>query len=563
MSENNIHMKKTFIISILNIFLLISLSAQETITIKGYISAEGNQGYISNADVIIQDKTTKENIKFLVTDDFGTFSTELEKNRLYTVTIQSELYIEVIKDIDTSIKNDNKQVFLKAFMKRKPGYIFEISLTEIRLSPSAPVDGITDALVEVYNNTKEKSITSFYNTRPNFDINLTKGNHYTILIRKKGYMAKQLEAYLNINGCIICFDGVSKMQPGVKSKLSADNTIGNYRATIELDKVFKGKRIKINNIYYDLNKAFINAEAAKELDNLAKILKLNPGLLVELGSHTDSRGSDEYNLKLSSSRAKAAVSYLTKVKNIDKKIISYKGYGETELVNKCKNGVQCTETEHALNRRTEIKILGILQNENEEYIPLEVQKNKERMEQKYDEILNSDNEIIEIKDGDLPEEIKKDIEKSNNSRKKTKVKKYDEKETPIIKVKKEVEDEVKDNDDIKSKKTNNIQSERNKKNNSDIKSNSESSITSTSKKGFTGYKIVILFTKYPLPKGHIIFKNNKGLEEYNNNNDGYILYLVGEYDTYEAAKKDLENKWKKSYKKSYIIRMENGIKTSL
>jgi len=91
---------------------------------------------------------------------------------------------------------------------------------------------------------------------------------------------------------------------------------------------------------------------------LATFLKDNPGLKFELGSHTDARGSDPYNLTLSDKRAKSAVDYMIANCGVDPVSITSKGYGETQLINKCDDGVACSETEHQLNRRTEIKITG-------------------------------------------------------------------------------------------------------------------------------------------------------------------------------------------------------------
>ncbi len=79
-------------------------------------------------------------------------------------------------------------------------------------------------------------------------------------------------------------------------------------------------------------------------------------LQIELGSHTDSRGNDEYNLKLSQSRANSAVNYIVG-KGIGKERITAKGYGETKLINSGANNVKCSDEEHQLNRRTEFKIV--------------------------------------------------------------------------------------------------------------------------------------------------------------------------------------------------------------
>lgn len=122
-----------------------------------------------------------------------------------------------------------------------------------------------------------------------------------------------------------------------------------------LEKIQLNKEIKIENIYYDFDKSNIRADAAVELDKLVKILKENPTIWIDLDSHTDSRGDDTYNQALSQRRAEAAVKYIVD-KGISKNRITAKGYGESRLLNKCSNGVQCTTEEHQLNRRTEFKI---------------------------------------------------------------------------------------------------------------------------------------------------------------------------------------------------------------
>ncbi|WP_113652018.1 OmpA family protein [Pedobacter namyangjuensis] len=116
------------------------------------------------------------------------------------------------------------------------------------------------------------------------------------------------------------------------------------------------KPIRIENIYYDFDKSNIRPDAAKELDKLVAILKENPTIWIELGSHTDSRGKDQYNQWLSQSRANSAVQYIID-RGIDKFRITAKGYGESVPVNECTNGVKCSEEAHQLNRRTEFKIV--------------------------------------------------------------------------------------------------------------------------------------------------------------------------------------------------------------
>jgi outer membrane protein OmpA-like peptidoglycan-associated protein len=113
----------------------------------------------------------------------------------------------------------------------------------------------------------------------------------------------------------------------------------------------------IQNIYYELNSSYLTAEAKQKLSELAAILKNNPRIAIELSSHTDSRGEREYNLELSLKRANSAIAYLNSI-GIEAGRMSTKGLGEEQLLNHCSDGVECTEEEHAKNRRTEIRVIA-------------------------------------------------------------------------------------------------------------------------------------------------------------------------------------------------------------
>jgi len=112
----------------------------------------------------------------------------------------------------------------------------------------------------------------------------------------------------------------------------------------------------MENIFYDYDKWDILPESEIELNKLVKIMTDNPGWKVELGSHTDARGTDSYNEILSQKRSDSAVGFIIK-NGISKDRIIARGYGETQLVNHCKNDVECPDDLHRQNRRTEFKIL--------------------------------------------------------------------------------------------------------------------------------------------------------------------------------------------------------------
>ncbi len=110
-------------------------------------------------------------------------------------------------------------------------------------------------------------------------------------------------------------------------------------------------------IHWDFNKWQIRKDAYPFLDELVKLFRENDNLKFELRSHTDCRGSQEYNDQLSDKRAKAVTEYLVK-KGVPRAIITSKGFGERELLNDCKDGVKCSEAKHEENRRTEFIVNG-------------------------------------------------------------------------------------------------------------------------------------------------------------------------------------------------------------
>ncbi len=110
-------------------------------------------------------------------------------------------------------------------------------------------------------------------------------------------------------------------------------------------------------IYYNLNSALLTAAAKRVIDEkLYKLMTEMNYVRIEISSHTDARASDDFNLDLSKRRAEAVVDYLVS-KGIKKTRLEYHGYGETQLVNNCANGVNCPEEKHAKNRRTEFRVL--------------------------------------------------------------------------------------------------------------------------------------------------------------------------------------------------------------
>ena len=118
-------------------------------------------------------------------------------------------------------------------------------------------------------------------------------------------------------------------------------------------------KLKLNPIYFDLDKSDIRPDAITELDKIVTLMKEYPKIKLSMESHTDSRNTKAYNLQLSQRRAKATMQYLID-HGIDPYRLKAKGFGESRLVNKCSDGVKCTEEEHQMNRRTEFVIINDL-----------------------------------------------------------------------------------------------------------------------------------------------------------------------------------------------------------
>jgi outer membrane protein OmpA-like peptidoglycan-associated protein len=115
--------------------------------------------------------------------------------------------------------------------------------------------------------------------------------------------------------------------------------------------------LQLDTIYFDLDKVQIRPDAEVELQKISAAMKSYPNLRIDVRSHTDSRARDEYNQILSNKRAKATINYIIEKSGVSTERISGRGYGESQLVNKCSNRIDCSESEHALNRRSEFIIL--------------------------------------------------------------------------------------------------------------------------------------------------------------------------------------------------------------
>jgi peptidoglycan-associated lipoprotein len=130
----------------------------------------------------------------------------------------------------------------------------------------------------------------------------------------------------------------------------------NVTIDIKIRKTGAGVMIRLENVVYEYDKANLSRSGKNQLDTLYKFLKENKKVTVELNSHTDSRGSEEYNLNLSKSRSISCNNYL-RSKGLKFNRVVMKNFGESKLINHCADGVECAEDLHQVNRRTEFVIV--------------------------------------------------------------------------------------------------------------------------------------------------------------------------------------------------------------
>jgi outer membrane protein OmpA-like peptidoglycan-associated protein len=123
-----------------------------------------------------------------------------------------------------------------------------------------------------------------------------------------------------------------------------------YSKDIPLKNIAVGTKIVLRNIFFDFDKATLRPESTYELERLIQLLKDVPTMHIEIGGHTDSKGADDYNMKLSASRAQSVLDYLA-AHGIDKARLTSKGYGETKPM-----ASNDTDEGRQLNRRTEFEI---------------------------------------------------------------------------------------------------------------------------------------------------------------------------------------------------------------
>lgn len=158
---------------------------------------------------------------------------------------------------------------------------------------------------------------------------------------------------LNQEGDVIQSIRLSEDKTFVYVRLSENDKV----ITLSNDmKIRENENFNLPAIHYGFDEYELNSEGREQVDKLIRIIRENPNIKVVLSGHTDSKGSDSYNKKLSQKRIESVIAYM-QAKGVDVSQVEGTGYGETQLLNECDDGVECTEEQHARNRRTEFKVI--------------------------------------------------------------------------------------------------------------------------------------------------------------------------------------------------------------
>lgn len=280
---------------------------------------------LENVDVRLA--VNAENRELRVTGIDGATTICLESNSEYEFKAIKEGY--QMNSVAYSTKSNSVQkTTLELYLEKAPVSILKgVVKSEVNQQPIA---GVQVTLENENDKTKQTVVTG---ADGGYEFQVKPGAEHKLTAKKDKYATNR--------------ENIAKVKKG---NPTIENIQGMYG---------EGDIFKLNNIYYDYGKFFIRPDAARELEKtLLPLLVKYPEMKIEIRSHTDARSSDNFNMQLSANRARAVVDYLSQRGISPSRMIS-NGYGETELVNECVDGVVCDEKQHQENRRTEFKIISV------------------------------------------------------------------------------------------------------------------------------------------------------------------------------------------------------------
>lgn len=320
------------------------------LSLIGLVKDKNSEALLPGAKVDLLDESGSL-VASVISDNNGNYEFGLERNMDYSITVSKDDYFD--NSVVTSTKNlpdGTEEIKMDLNLEKDPGLSFYVLITDSKTK--SPLGDVT---IQLVNNMTGKSASYTTNAKgdmikPLADKKLNDRGSYNFVLSKDGYIPKTVTYN-------VVFDKEGQYDVHSAIDLSMDPVVADLRDLIE-----------INPISFDLGKWNIRPDAKVELDKIVEVMNKYPGMVVELGSHTDCRASKTFNMRLSDKRAKSSAAYI-KSKITDPERIYGKGYGESRLLNgcECEGAVKsnCSEEEHEKNRRTEFKVISIGDNKSD------------------------------------------------------------------------------------------------------------------------------------------------------------------------------------------------------
>lgn len=286
-------------------------------------------------------------IKTTTTDANGRYRFDSKEISSFTVTAEKPGYVK--KELYASSEKMSILDMRDLVIRKHTKILFKLGIFE-----SVTAYPVSEVIVKLTN--KTDSTVIYGETSRHGECIITLSNEtelnsigdFDLKIRKEGYLTKIISFKLKFER-----EGLYDLNEYIKRQLEETVKMEKVNVGLDLNAV-----MEIKPIYYDYANAKLRDDAKKELDKIVKVMNENEEIRIDLRAHTDSRGKNSTNLRLSRQRAEIAELYIKeRISNPER--VSSRGYGESQLTNRCKDGVHCSEEEHQENRRTEFIILEL------------------------------------------------------------------------------------------------------------------------------------------------------------------------------------------------------------
>ncbi|TAE39636.1 MAG: flagellar motor protein MotB [Runella slithyformis] len=317
---------------------------------------------LDSATITISSKTGTDGDKTIITDENGRAHLCLASDNDFIFVISKEGFLKNTIGFSTRYLTDDKPTRLEVNLSRPTIIADSTAVVVAEPEPTSKPTDWGEPPKDLKKSVIRGVVTTFVDKKPlkgavvKLINSCTKKVERTITTKANGSYEFEIDENSKCD-YTVTYSSYLYATNSVKIKKLPKKSMPKV-VTNDINLLKAGDVVQLDNIYYDEGKWNIRPDAAKVLDNLARIMQQYRSLKAEILSHTDSRGEADANLSLSQKRAQAAVNYIVG-KGIDKTRLKATGMGETVSINGCPDGVECTEGEYQRNRRTEFRVLSI------------------------------------------------------------------------------------------------------------------------------------------------------------------------------------------------------------